>query len=365
MKKINFNQIPEYIAGKNIEDIKKLYKIKKVIKLASNENPYKLPKSLINTLKKNLREIYRYPDKDYKNLKLKIAEKLNLAPENIIVGNGTDELIDLAFKAKYLLSKNLNVLLFYPSFSLYEILSKIYNANIIKVELNDFEYEVNKIIKKIEKNPVDLISLCNPNNPTGTYVNNTDLFKLVENIKDDTLLLIDEAYYNYATAKDFPDSVELFKHFEKSKNIFITRTFSKIYGIAGLRIGYAFGNKKFIELLNKIRMPFNVNLLAEKAAINLLENDKFVKKCYIKNYKNKIFLYRELDKLNLYYKKSEANFILIRLPIKAQIVFEKLLKKGIIIRTIQDKGMENFIRLTIGKRSEVKKFLKELKRILK
>ncbi len=355
-------QIPEYVAGKNIEDVKQKYKLKKVIKLASNENSYGVPKHIIKTLKKNLKNVFRYPDKEYKELKSKIAEKIGISEENIILGNGSDEIIDLVFK--YKIKPSSKVIIFKPSYSMYKIFVKMYSVSPVEIKLENYEYNIDEIIKHLS-NDIDLMILCNPNNPTGTYLSHNNLTRIVEVLNKNTLLLIDEAYFNYTTAPDFPNTVKIFKSFENIKNIIVTRTFSKIYSLAGLRISYGFGPKNLISFLNKIRMPFNINFLANVSALASLENDKFIEKCKIKNQQNKIFLYKELEKLNLKFIKSEANFILIELPQKAEIVFEKLLKKGIIVRTFYNDGMENYIRVTIGTKGELKKFLKELKKILK
>jgi histidinol-phosphate aminotransferase len=364
MKNKIFSKIPDYIAGKDINETKKLLGLKKVIKLASNENPYKTPKTLLNIFKKEFKNIYLYPNKDYPELREKLAEKLELNKENIILGNGSDEIIELVFKYLALQSKNFRVMLFFPTFHLYYILAKIYSAKIIKINLPNFEYDIKKIIKEINKKNVDLIVICNPNNPTGTYINEFNLKEILKRMSKKNIILIDEAYYNYVTALDFPNSVEIFKEFSKKTNLIITRTFSKIYGIAGLRLGYAFGNSEIIKILNKLRMPFNVNSIAYKSALFLIDDEKFINKCKIKNYENKLFFYKELDKLNLEYKRSEANFIFIKLPIKAKDAFESLLKFGIIVRPIYGEGLENYIRVTIGKLKEIKKFLRALKKII-
>lgn len=363
-KEISIDDIPEYVAGSNIDEVRKKYKIKKVIKLASNENSYGVPGYVIKSLKKNLKNIFRYPDKEYKELKIGIADKIGVSGENIILGNGTDEIIDLVFK--YKINSSSKVLLFKPSFSLYKILVNIYSARPVEIPLgNNFEYNIEEVINNLKKHNIDLLILCNPNNPTGTYINNNNLNRIIESLDEKTLLLIDEAYLHYTTASDFPDAVELFRKFENKKNLIITRTFSKIYSLAGLRIGYGIANKELIEILDRIRLPFNINTLANIAACVSLQNDKFIRICKTRNYQNKIFLYEQLRKMNLKYIKSEANFVLIKLPQKANNIYQRLLEQGIIVRPIIDEGMENYIRVTIGTRKEIKKFLSALQKILK
>jgi len=362
-KKIGLDNIPEYVAGKDIDEVKRKYKLRKVIKLASNENSYGVPGYVIKSLKKNLKNIFRYPDKEYKELKTKIADKIGVSNENIVLGNGTDEIIDLVFK--YKINSSSKVMFFKPSFSLYKILVNIYSAKPVEIPLdNNFGYNIEKIIDNLNQD-IDLLILCNPNNPTGTYINNNNLIRIIESLNEKTLLLIDEAYCHYATASDFPDTVEIFKKFEHKKNLIITRTFSKIYSLAGLRIGYGIANKELIKILDRIRLPFNINILANIAASVSLQNDKFIDKCRIRNYQNKMFLYEQLEKLNLKYIKSEANFVLIELPQEADNIYQKLLEQGIIVRPITEEGMGNYIRVTIGTRKEIEKFLNALQKILK
>ncbi len=350
--------VPEYVAGKNIEEIKKKYHIKRVIKLASNENSYGINSHIKKIIKKNINNVFRYPDSKHSELKSSISEKLKLSPDNIILGNGTDEILDMLFKYK-----SDRVVTFKPSFSLYKILCKIYGSKVTEIELDNFEYNVKKILKTI-RNKKSLIIICNPNNPTGTYINENDMAAIIEQMGSKSLLVVDEAYFHYSDALDFPDMVELFKRYQEKRNIVVTRTFSKIYSLAGLRIGYAFGNKEIIKVLDRIRMPFNINYLANVAAIESLKNDKVIENIKLKNRTNKKFLYDNLDKLHLEYVRSEANFVLVKIPLRANRVFDMLLKKGIIVRPINEKGMENYIRVTIGTKGEIKKFLKSVKRIL-
>ncbi|MBN1898478.1 MAG: histidinol-phosphate transaminase [Spirochaetes bacterium] len=354
--------IPEYIAGKDINDIKRLYGHKKVIKLASNENPFGVPSYVKKTIKKNIKNVFRYPDKEYKELRRAIAGKIGLGPENIIPGNGTDEIIDLVYK--YRIKPSSRVLLFDPSYSLYRIYNSIYSAETVSVKLDNYQYNVDKILDHLSED-ISLVVICNPNNPTGTYLNQADMVKLVENLNKDTMLLMDEAYFHYATASDFPASVQIFKKYRDKKNIFITRTFSKIYALAGLRVGYGLGNKDVIDLLDRMRMPFDVNTMAQAAVLASLKNDRFIDQCKNANQLNREFFYSELDRLDLQYIKSQSNFVLIDLGRKAEEIYEKLLSRGIIVRPFYEKTLDHFIRVTVGKRTELRKLIKELENILR
>lgn len=360
--KIKKENITEYVAGYDINDAKKRYKLRKIIKLASNENPYRVPWGLKQYLKKEIKNIYLYPDKEYKNTRNILAKKISLTSSQIILGNGSDDILELVFKA--IIKPKDKILLFTPSFSFYKILAEIYNTKIIWIKLNNFKYNIKNILRKINPS-IKLIIICNPNNPTGTYLNQEDMEKIINKCPQKTTLCIDEAYYNYTDADDFPDTVSLFVKYYKKKNIIVTRTFSKIYSMAGLRIGYAFSNSEFISLLDKIRIPFNLNILGEKAVKYVLKKDNLIEKYRQLNIKNRAFLYSQLNRLNLSYISTQTNFILIRIPISGQKIFNKLLKKGIIIRPFTDDNLKNYIRVTIGTYRENKQLIKELKKILK
>jgi len=313
---------------------------------------------LYRFLKKELKNSHLYPDQYYKELNRSIAAKLALTPDEVFPGNGSDEILDLFFKA--FIQPNDRILIFEPSFSLYKILCEIYRARIIKIKLKNFQYSLGDILKNLKKN-IKAVIICNPNNPTGTYINQKDLECLIKKLNTGQFLCIDEAYYQYAMASDFPDSLQLFKNYRKKANLIVTRTFSKIHSLAGLRIGYSFANKEIIKTLNKIRMPFNINLLADRAAQYCLKNDSVIKKFQTQNYKNKKYFYSELENLKLPYIPSEANFILIKTPISGKAVFDNLIRKGIIIRPFESPNLRYYIRVTIGTRTELKKLIKEFK----
>jgi len=359
--KSNIDSISEYEAGLDIDFVKQKYKVRRVIKLASNENPYPLPYRILKKIKKFLRNINRYPDMHYSELKKNIAKKENLLVEEILPGNGSDEILELFFKC--FIKKGDRVLIFSPSFSYYKILTEIYKAKVVLVKLRNFRFDINEILKKIKE--VKVIILCNPNNPTGTYLNKKDLTFLIEKLKKNQFLCIDEAYYNFADSNDFPDSVSLFNKYKKGKNILITRTFSKLYGLAGLRIGYGIANKDIIKLLNKLRAPFNVNYIAMQTVKYLLKDKKYVQKIKKKILDVKYFFYEELKELNLFFIPSQTNFVLVKFPFSGEMVFNYLLSNGIIIRIFNSKELKDYARITIGKKGEMKILVKYLKKILK
>ncbi len=356
-----FNKISDYVSGLNIDDVKNKYGLKKVVKLASNENPFSIPFRILKKIKNILPDIKLYPDMEYKQLKNKLSGVVNLNTDEIIIGNGSDEIFDLIFKA--FINKTSKVIIPAPSFSIYNILTAVYSAKPVFFKLeekNRFAYNIDKLLKKINST-IDAVILCNPNNPTGTYIDENDLLKIVSKISNNTLLVVDEAYFDFTDKNDFPDMVKIIRGF-KNKNIIVVRTFSKLYGMAGLRLGYAFSIKKIIRILNKIRMPFNVNIIAEKTAQIFLDDNSFTDMTFKNVLTNKLFLYNELEKINIEYVPSEANFILIKVKPSGKSVFQQLLKKGIIVRSYSDSVLKNYIRVSIGTRKEMIKFIKELKK---
>ncbi|MDD5066503.1 MAG: histidinol-phosphate transaminase, partial [bacterium] len=301
-------------------------------------------------------------DNHYTELRNLIGRKYKLSADSVILGNGSDEIFDFIFKV--IVKPKDKVLTFYPSYSLYKILMEIFDVTPEYIHLRqNCQYDIKTILPALTTD-IKLMIIANPNNPTGTYLKHQDMEKLIQTLPRQTVLIVDEAYYHYTTSRNFPVMLSLQKKYP-DKNIIIIRTFSKIYSMAGLRLGLGLAKPQFIKILNKIRPPFNVNSIAEKAAIYTLQNDTLIRKIRSHNNINKKFFYCELDKISIPYIPSEANFIFMRLPISAKIVFQALLKKGIIIRIFDMPAFSHYIRVTIGTKEEIKQFLQNLKIILK
>lgn len=350
--------IKPYIPGKPIEEVQRELGLKGVIKLASNENPFPPSPKVLKAMAVAARSVNRYPQGDCFYLRKELAKRLNIKPEQLIFGNGSDELI--VFAARVFLKQNDEVIIADPSFLIYEIASKLEGAKIKKVPLNNFRYDLNAMIKAITKR-TKIIFLGNPDNPAGSYLKEKDVRSFLKNIRQDILVFIDEAYYEFVTAKDYVDSIKLLKQYP---NVFVTRTFSKMYGLAGLRIGYGIGNAMVIDWLNRVREPFNVNSIAQAAALACLEDDAYYKKVATTLQKEREYFYRQFERLGLAYIKSDANFILVKLENDAQKYAGKLLEKGMIVRDMSIWGLENYLRVTIGRRLENQKFIKTLEEIL-
>ncbi len=334
--------MPEYIPGKTIDEIKKDYNLKKVYKLASNENLYDPDPGVIQEIYKNLKDIKYYPDSQCSEIRQKISEKYNININSIIIGNGTDQIIEMVCDS--FIEPGRNIVISDPTFLIYEKSALKCNGKVIKVPLGKFRQDAEKLIASVN-DKTKVLFLTNPHNPTGTNINYEEFDYIIKNLKNDILLVVDEAYSEYMAEEDKVDTVS---YLSRYNNIVILRTFSKIYGLAGLRIGYGIADSKVISALNRIRLPFNVNFIAQKAAVKALENESYVNdiKNKIKEEKNKY--YRVLAEDSIEFIKSHANFILIRTGRGSDVIVEELLKKGFIVRPGKNIGLPGYIRVTIA-----------------
>jgi len=350
------NLIP-YPPGKPMEELKRELGVEHIIKLASNENPIGASPKAIDKIKKAINGVNRYPDGSGYYLKEKLSKKLSVEHNNIILGNGSNEIIELVFRTFF--EKGDNIVSSETTFAVYPIICQGVGGEYRKAPMKNLHFDLDAIEKLID-NKTKIIFIANPNNPTGTYINKDKLTKFMDNIRDDILVVLDEAYFEFVNKPDYPDGLELFK---KYNNLLILRTFSKIYGLAGLRLGYGIGNTDVIDYLNRVRQPFNVNLLAQEAALGALEDDEFVEKTQNLTYSSFDYLYGELDKMGLEYVPSVTNFFLIKVG-KGKEVFQELLKKGTIVRPMDGYKMPEYIRINIGTQEENKKFINDLKEVI-
>ena len=352
-RKIN---IETYRPGKSI-----LGKKKNLIKLSANESALGVSSRVkkINFKNKN---IEKYPDSKCKELRYQIAKKFRCDFNKIICGSGSDEIIQMI--CQLFINKNDEVVLPQYSFLMYRIYAKIAGAKIIFSKEKNFKISVNEIVAKIS-NRTKIVFLANPNNPTGTYLNINELKNLRKRINKKILLVIDDAYFEYMLQKDYASGLRLFKN---STNVFILRTFSKVYGLASLRVGWGYGPKKIIDELYKIKPPFNVNKIAQLTATESLKDTKFIKKSVKHNLNWAIKIKNFLNNYNINTNKISANFFLLdfdNCKRSAKYVAKNLEKKFIILRSMESYKMKNKLRMTIGSSNENKRFIKEMKIILK
>ncbi|WP_024789068.1 histidinol-phosphate transaminase [Lebetimonas sp. JH292] len=353
----NLNNLKTYEAGKPIELVVREYGIKpsEIIKLASNENPYGPPPMAIEAVKKTAKNMHRYPDDSYYELKDTLSKRFDIKNENIIIGAGSDQILEFAIHA--ILPKK--VLMAGITFAMYEIYSKQFGAEILKTKSDKHNLEEFYEIYK-QQNP-EIIFLCIPNNPLGECIDAKDVFSFIEKIDDDTLIIIDGAYQEYASFKDKNKEIKP-KEILKYKNVLYTGTFSKAYGLGGMRVGYGIANEFIIKNLHKLRPPFNITTLSLKAAIEALKDKEFVKMGIELNFE-------EMKRYEIFAKENNLNFIesytnFIVLFIKnSTSVANNLLKKGIIVRDMASYGFDA-IRITIGKKEENEKVLNLLKGLI-
>ena len=351
-------KIDPYEAGKPIEEIKRQLGLRDVIKLASNENPFGSSPKALEAVKRNLSQVNRYPDSQCFYLKRKLAKASGFEPSNFVLGNGSDELIDIIIKT--FVEEDEHIITADFTFLEYKIIANVKDRTVVNVPLKYFKYDLDAIRKRIDRK-TKLVFIANPNNPTGTYVTKLEIEEFLRNLPDNVILILDEAYDTFIDVNDFPDSASLVR---RKKNVIVLKTFSKAYGLAGLRIGYALAKPEFTAYLEIARQPFNVNSLAQAAAIAALDDKKFLRKTRQKILEGKRFLYDNLAKLGIAYVPSVANFILIDTSKDGVGVFREMLKYGVIVRDMKQYGLKNFIRVTIGTKKENERFVKVLKKVL-
>ncbi|MDR1452870.1 MAG: histidinol-phosphate transaminase [Candidatus Margulisbacteria bacterium] len=328
------------------------------IKLASNENPLGSSPKALAALKESLDKLHLYPDGGCVRLKNALAEYYGLSPEYFLTGNGSDEIFHFITAAFVRPAER--VLTSTVTFSEYTFAAKLFAGAVDYAPLADGRFQLEAMLQKITPQ-TKIIFLANPNNPTGTYFPAAELENFLKKVPDEIMVVLDEAYAEYAAAADYPNSLGLLKTF---KNLLLTRTFSKIYGLAGLRAGYMIAAPEVIAYLNKTREPFNVNALAQTAAAAALDDRDFVRRSRENNEIGKKYLYAEFDKLGLKYYPTEANFIFVYIGQDCNAAFQKLLERGVTVRPLQSFGVQDAIRVTIGTPEQNQKFSAALKEIL-
>lgn len=356
-RKALFN-IKPYQPGKPIEEVKRELGLQDVIKMASNENPLGPSPKAVEAIKRYAGNIInRYPEGGCFYLRGAIAKRLKIKPEQLIFGNGSDELIELTLKA--FVNEGDEVIVASPTFLMYEVASSAHGAKIKVVPTRYFKYDLKAMKDAVTKN-TKVVFIANPDNPNGTYVARYELEDFLKQLPGETIVFLDEAYFEFVEEQDYPNG---FDYIGKN-NIIVTRTFSKAYGLAGLRVGYGVSSPEIIKYMDSVRDPFNVNSLAQIGALAALKDKEFLAKSKKAVREGKKFLYSELKAMGVRYVPSVTNFILIELGPKSAEITERLLKKGVIVRNMKAWGLENFIRVTVGKEAENKRFIRELKKII-
>jgi len=333
--------LPVYSPGKSPEEVAREFGLESCVKMASNENPVGPSPKAVEAVKAALSTMNIYPDGNSSELKQAISRKLGIETESLLIAHGADEVFDLLAYA--FLDAGRDMVVGDPSFSSYELAARTMGATVCHVPLKEYRQDIPAMLQAAGEN-TSMAMLCTPLNPTGTTVSTAELEEMLNNLPENAILVLDEAYVEYVTDPQHPDAMAYFKDYPQ---LVITRTFSKIYGLAGLRVGYAICRPEIRQALEKVKLPFNVNRLGQVAALAALEDEEHVLRSREINKQGKQRLYNILDELGLGYVPTQANFILVKNGDYPDL-FEKLLRLGIIVRDGEALGLPGHVRITIG-----------------
>lgn len=346
-----------YQPGKPVEELERELGIKNIIKLASNENPLGAsPKAL--AVLKNPGDLSRYPDGNGFGLKAALANYHGINMDQITLGNGSNEILELIARA--ILTPVHEVIFSEHAFAVYPLVTQAIGAKAVVVPAKNRGHDVDGMLSAITGNS-RLMFVANPNNPTGTWLKNAELRRLLESVPDNLVVVVDEAYFDYVQEPDYPDSMEWLPEFP---NLLVTRTFSKAYGLAGFRIGYGVAHSELADLLNRVRQPFNNNSLALACAEAALSDREHIRKTITNNQVGMNYLVESFKQMGLEYIHSAGNFICVDLKQPGREIFNRLLHEGVIVRPVDNYGMPNHLRVTIGRPEENERFIKALERVI-
>jgi len=349
------------IAEKYVTGLSKFRNKAAKVKLSANESALGPSPKAIKEYSRLSKNFKRYPDSEGISLRKTIAKKFKLDLNRIILGSGSDQILELICKA--FLRKGDEVIVPKYSFLIYRLYSQMNGAKVLYSKEKNFTISVDEILKMVTKK-TKIVFLANPNNPTSTYVDKKKLLFLRKKLRSNILLVVDDAYFEYVKQKDYSSGLQLFSSF---KNVIVTRTFSKIYGLAGLRVGWGYGSKEIIKSLNQYKPPFNINSPALSAAEAAIKDNAWLNKeiKHVKKWNDKF--YKEFEKLNIETNKSFTNFLLInfnKIKKNSSIIFKFLASAGILVRKMDNYGIKNSLRVTIGKNDENKKLILKLRRVI-
>lgn len=359
------DQLPEYIRtlipyepGMPIEEVEREYGIANSVKLASNENPLGPSPKAVAALREKVAQLHLYPDGDCFYLKRGLAQKLGVAPETLIFGNGSNEIIELA--ARTFMRPGDEAVMAEQAFVVYRLIVQALGGKGKAVPLRDYTHDLAAIADAVTPQ-TRLLFLANPNNPTGTIFRREEWERFLGRVSKDVLLIVDEAYFEYVEDSAYPDSL---KYHEPDRAILTLRTFSKLYGLAGLRIGYGIGPREIVAMMQRVRQPFNVNAPAQWAALAALDDAEHIRRSLEANRDGLGYLQGEFTRLGLEFLPSQGNFVLVRVG-KGQEVFQQLLRQGVIVRPMAGYRFPEHVRVTVGTMAENRKFIEALQEVIR
>ncbi len=358
-------EVPDYIRtlipyepGKPIEEVEREYGIARSVKLASNENPLGPSPRAMAAIRAKLDQLNLYPDGDCFYLKQGLAKKLGVAPECLIFGNGSNEIIELAVRT--FMRPGDEAVMARQAFVVYPLVVQAVGGKSTAVPLKNFTHDLAAIAEAVTPR-TRIVFLANPNNPTGTIYRRKEWEDFLKKVSRDALLIVDEAYFEYVQDPAYPDSL---RYHDGGRAILTVRTFSKLYGLAGLRIGYGVAPQELIGLMQRVRQPFNVNAAAQWGALAALEDADHVRRTLEVNRQGLAYLEEEFKRLGLEFVPSQANFILVRVG-KGQEVFQQLLRQGVIVRPMGGYRFPEHVRVTVGTMEENRRFIEALSKVIK
>lgn len=347
-------QITPYDPGKRLEDVSKEIgiKLERLMMLNANENPHGMPSSARAAVEAELAGANRYPDGGAFALREAIAAHYDIDPDEVICGNGSDEILSIVAGA--FLEPGKRCVFSQYSFSVYALVAEARGATCVEVPVKeDFGYDLDQLLEEARKPATSVLFLTNPNNPTGLVLDRDALERVLREVPESVCVVLDEAYREFADQSHFEEVCEVIR---RHPNVLVARTFSKAYGLAGMRIGYAMGSKELIELLNRLRAPYNANRLAQAAATAAIADNAFLEKTVAHNRRELENLYAELDHMKVRYLPTQTNFLMIEVPNGAAVV-TRLRDAGIMVRSLKSYGLDNWIRVSIGKSEEMLCFM--------
>jgi histidinol-phosphate aminotransferase len=346
--------VASYTPGKPIEELEREMGIKEAIKLASNENPLGPSPKAMEALRRALAGVHRYPEGRGTVLRARLADRLKVSPEEVILGNGSNEIIELLVRG--FVTAGDEAVMADLTFSLYPLMVTVSRGTPVTVPLKEGRHDLEAMAEAVTPR-TRLVFLCNPNNPTGTMVTAAELNRFLTALPDSVVVVIDEAYVDYVTAPDFPRSLELLR---SGPPVIVLRTFSKLHGLAALRIGYGIARKDVIAYLDRIHQPFNTNGLAQLAAAAALEDEAHLAASRRANEEGKAQLYALFNDIHWTALPTQANFIYVETGRDAKALYEALLREGVIVRHIEGSRL----RITVGRPEENRRFAEALRRVI-
>jgi histidinol-phosphate aminotransferase len=353
----NIRRIHPYIPGKPIEEVERELGLS-AVKMASNENPLGPSPVALEAIRQHLAQAHRYPIGDGFYLRRKLAERLGVPMEEIILGSGSTDIIELV--ARTFLTSADDVITARQSFVMYTLAVQEMNSLMIYVPLKHDAYDLEAILDSLTPR-TKVIFLANPNNPTGTMVKAEEIDQFLKQLPSQIITVLDEAYYEYVQDPEYSHSLE---YVRQRKHVIVLRTFSKIYGLAGLRVGYGIAHPDLVNCLNKVRSPFNTTSVAQAAALAALDDEEHVKRSIQSNKLGYEYLVSELNRLGVRFVPSVTNFTLVDVRRDSLETYQRLLERGVIVRPLKSYGFPTALRVTIGTPQENAKFIRALEEVL-